>query len=154
MKFGSDLYRYALADALVNADYALVAETDFTNRLPLAHAPMPNQLELDAYLAPIKSKRRREEAQAEFNKRVGIAWLSRFGECVARRDPVNSRLWLLTATDVAEETNRINNLSPAFSSCLGEGTMRFNRITMRGTVALNYYRLAKATVQPVAGKPY
>jgi hypothetical protein len=152
MKFGGDLYRYALADALVNSDYATTSESDFSNRLPLAHIAAPKQSELDTFLAANPKKRKREEAQAAFVKQTAVAWLSQFGECVVRQDPIKAQLWLLTPTDVPEETSRINALGPAFGVCLAQGTMKFNRITMRGTVALNYYRLAKATVQPVAGK--
>ena len=152
MQFGGDLYRYALADALVSADFAKTSDTDFSNRLPLAHTAMPSQSELDKYLASVKSKRKREEAQANFDKQASIAWLSRFGECVVRQNPIKARMWLLTPTDIAEETSRISDLRSAFNDCLDNGTVKFNRVIIRGTVALNYYRLAKATVQPVAEK--
>lgn len=152
MRFGGDLYRYALADALVSADYAASGESDFSNRLPLAHLPMREHSELDASLASIKSARRRKEAEDSFSKANGVAWLSRYGECVARASPVKARLWLLTPPDTPEETSRINDMRPAFSRCLGDGTLKFNRITIRGTVAINYYRLARATARPIAGK--
>ena len=152
MKFGGDFYRYALADALVNSDFSKSAESDFSNRLPLAHIALPSQSELDAVLGKITSKKKREAAQIEFNQRLGVAWLSRFGECVVRHNPVKARLWLLTPTAIPEETSRINDLREDFNACLAQGTMSFNRESMRGTVALNYYRLAKATPQPVAGK--
>ena len=151
-KFGGDLYRYALADALVNFDFTKSAESDFSNRLPLAHIAMPSQAELDADLGKITSKKKREAAKIEFNQRLGVTWLSRFGECVVRRNPVKTRLWLLTPAAIPEETSRINDLREDFNACLAQGTMSFNRESMRGTIALNYYRLAKATPQPVAGK--
>ena len=152
MKFGGDLYRYALANALVNADFAKKADVDFEDRLPLAHIAVPAQSVLDASLHGIKSMRKRQQAQADFRESVGVAWLSRFGECVVRQAPTKARAWLLTPINVAEETSRINDLRSAFSECLGEGTLKFNRVTMRGTVALNYYRLAMATVRPTIGK--
>jgi hypothetical protein len=152
MKFGGDLYRYALADALVNADFFKSTDADFTDRPPLAHIAMPVQTKFDAYLAGVKSKRKREEAQAAYTNQVSMAWLSRFGECVVRQEPAKARAWLLTPINVAEETSRINDLRSAFSECLGQGTLKFNRVTMRGTVALNYYRLARATAQSNAGK--
>lgn len=150
-RFGGDI-RYALADALVNVDFATNNELDFTNRLPLAHLLAPSQSELDAALANTKSKRKHLELKERFDNQVRMAWLSRYGECIVRRDPVKARLWLLTPPDVPEETSRINELRPTFAACLGEGTLKFNRATMRGTVAVNYYRLAMATPQPVAGK--
>ena len=152
MKFGGDLYRYALADALVNLDFSVKSESTFSNRLPLAHLLPPSQSDLDAALADTKYKRKRQELQKSFDKKVGVVWLSRYGECVVRRDPAKARLWLLTPPGVPEEVSRINELQPAFNTCLGEGTLKFNRVTMRGTVAINYYRLAMATVQSVVGK--
>ncbi len=76
------------------------------------------------------------------------AWLSRYGECVVRQEPAKARYWLLTPPDSPEEISRINDLRPAFADCLNEGTMKFNRTTMRGAVAINYYRLAMATRVP------
>ena len=152
MRFGGDLYRYALADALVNSEFSAGGDSNFSNRLPLAHLLTGTQAELDAAVAKTKSKSKRAELEEDFKKRFGVAWLSRYGECVVRRDPVKARLWLLTPPDGPEETSRITDLMPAFNECLGEGTLKFNRVTMRGTVAINYYRLAKATPQPLAGK--
>jgi len=137
MKFGGDLYRYALADALVNADFAMEGPADFADRLPLAHISEVSESEQDT-----------------IKKRNSIALLSRYGECVVRRDPVDVRFWILTKPDVPEESSRINALKPAFSACLTNGTVTFNRTTMRGLVALNYYRLAKATPQPGLGKAH
>ncbi len=153
VSFGGDLYRYALADALVNADFVVQRETDFANRLPLAHLEAPTDAQLVTALESTKSALKRTEIQRAYEKRQGIVWLSRFGECVVRRDPVNARLWLLTRPDEPEEVSRISALRAAFADCLANGTMRFSRSVMRGTVAINYYRLAKSTVQPTGGKP-
>jgi len=69
---------------------------------------------------------------------------------IVRDDPVKARQWLLTPPGGPEEISRINDLRPSFSACLLGGTMKFNRTVMRGTVAINYYRLTMAT--PVASK--
>lgn len=148
ISFGGDLYRYALADALVNADFAAQGAKDFSDRLPLAHLPMPSRQELDMRLASEKNKRKRTELEQGFAKSIGVAWLSRYGECVVRGDPVAVRLWLLTRPDMPEEISRISALRAVFNNCLSDGTMTFNSTTMRGAMAINYYRLAMATVQP------
>lgn len=150
MRFGGDLYRYALADALVNADYARQESTDFSDRLPLAHLHADTAAELAAKLAGVKSPHRRAAIERQSRKDAAVAWLSQYGECVVRTDPVHARRWLLTPPDGPEEISRINELQPAFGSCLDQGTLKFNRITMRGTVAINYFRLASATPQPIA----
>lgn len=147
MRFGGDLYRYALADALVNQQFAEAGENDFSNRLPLAHILAPSRTELDSALLKTKSKSKKKDLQENFNRASSISWLSRYGECVVRHDPVRSRLWILTPPDTPEETSRIGDLRPSFAACLGQGTLKFNRVTMRGTVAINYFRLANATVR-------
>lgn len=148
MRFPNDTYQYALADALVNADFASHGHDSFADRLPLAQPPRTTQEEQADGLAKIKSGSKRKEAQRGYDKANALAWLARYGECVVREDPKSARYWLLTRPETPEEISRITAMSRTFSACLGSGTMRLNRITMRGTVAINYYRLAMATVIP------
>ncbi len=152
MTFGGDLYRYALADALVNADLAKTSDSDFSNRAPLAHVEPYLQVELDAALAKIKSARKRAEVQEMFDNQSTVSWLSRYGECVVRHNPVSTKAWLLTAPNAPEESVHIAALQSAFGDCLvGRQTQKFNRMTMRGLVAINYYRLAMAAPVSSAG---
>ena len=154
MRFPNDNYKYALADALVNADFAVQGETSFANRLPLAQPAIINAEQQSALLARAKAGRERDNVREEINKQNVMAWLSRFGECVVRNDPVSARYLLMTPPDTPEEMSRIRALQPTFSICLSEGTVHFNRVTIRGTVAVNYYRLAMATVVPAAGSAH
>ena len=150
-KFTGDSYRYALADALVNADFRDSGPTNFADRLPTAHMLPPTQAQLKTVLSETKSRRKQEELKAGFHKDNVIASLSRYGECVVREDPVAARYWLLTKPDVPEEISRISALRPAFSDCLVGATITFTKDIMRGVVAINYHRLAMATPQPSAG---
>lgn len=151
MRFPEDTYRNALADALVNADFATHGDASFDNRLPLAQ-PVPATEEQKAKaLAAAKSVRARKDIQAQQTAAYAWNWLARYGECVVRQNPEGARFWLLTPPETPEETSRIHALQPAFEACLGNRTMKFNRTTMRGTVAINYYRLAMATVVAGAG---
>lgn len=154
VSFPADLYRYALADALVNMDFSAQEPTSFADRLPLAHPPMPSAIELDAALAATKSKSKRADIQENYDRVVGIAWLSQYGECIVRQSPKEARYLLLTPPNTPEETSRINALRPVFADCLPEGMLTFNRLTLRGTIALNYYRLAMATPQLAAGSTH
>lgn len=149
-RFPAGTMQSALADALVNADFATHGEASFANRLPLAQPLAMTEAEKAEALAKAKSKRARDAAQLAAQRQALRAWLGRYGECVVRQDPEAARFWLLTPPDTPEEISRIKALQPAFGACLGDGTMKFNRVTMRSTVALNYYRLAMATVVPGA----
>lgn len=146
--FGSDLYRYALADALVASEFAREGPSDFSDRAPLTHHPGPTSADVDAALAKETSAKKRDKVRNLYLQAEGAAVLSRYGECVARRDPVDARLWTLTKPGSAEEGARIDAMRHAFGSCLLEGKVAFSKATLRGTVALNYYRLAHAPVQP------
>jgi len=138
--------RMALAEALVKADLRDDVTASFADRAPL---PLP---------APEKSEERAtssasvagERARQRYDQRVAQTWLWAFGECVARREPVRSREWLLSRAGTAEDTAASERLAPAFGSCLPEGQkLVLDRDMLRGSVAVSYYRLAKA--QPVTG---
>lgn len=152
--FPKDTYRYALADALVNADFAGHGIESFADRLPLAQPVMVSDQQRAETLGRIKGSRQRDAADKDITGQNALAWLLRYGECIVRHDPEGTRYWLLTRPDTPEETSRIVALQPTFGGCLGDGRLRLNRVMMRGTVAVNYYRLAMATVVPVAkGNP-
>lgn len=151
LRFPDDTLRNALADALVNTDFATHGEVSFANRLPLAQPPEIAPEKVAEVLAKTKSEQKRKELQEKYRNQNTLSWVSRFGECVVRQDPEGSRYWLLTPPETPEETSRIAALQPAFGACLGSGKVKFTRFIMRGTVAINYYRLAKATIVPTAG---
>ncbi len=148
--FSNDLFRFALADALVASEYASGGPTDFSDRALLTHHSGPTRADLDAALAKEKSAKKRDEVRGWFLQAESSTALSRYGECVARVDPVDARLWMLTKPGSSEEATRIDALRPAFGACLKEGKVAFSKATLRGTVALNYYRLAHAPARPVA----
>ena len=144
MVFKNDLFRYALADALVNEQFNAEGPDDFSDRAPLEHVAAPTQAQIDGELTKIRGEKARQRHQESNAQLIVNRWLSQFGECVVRHDPVKSRQWLLSNPGTPEETASINALQPAFNACLGSGTLTFNRTVMRGTVALNYFRLAKS----------
>lgn len=150
-RFPEGTLQGVLADALVNADFSTQGDASFEDRLPLIQPFVPTAEQEAGELAKARNDRKREEIRSKFlNQRVR-AWMSIYGECVVRHDPEGTRSWLLTPPDTAEEASRIKALQPAMGDCLREGTIKFTRPTLRGTVAINYYRLAMATRVPGAG---
>lgn len=152
MTFKAHNYRYALAEALVNSDFARSGPTSFDDRLPLAQLRLPVDDDLQKAVAAMADQHMREELESKFREEYYVAWLSRYGECVVRADPVASRNWLLTIPDGPEEASRIDAMRAAFTTCLKGGTSKFTRSALRGTVAINYYRLAMAKPLPAAAK--
>lgn len=145
VRFVGDQYRYALADALVARDLAQMPVPDFEGVPLLDHRdPGPPPTGLDKKGRPLKpaqlaaAQRLYEEAQA-------FHFLSRFGECAVRTNPAGAKALLLTKPETTEESAQFAALSTAFATCLPEGrTMRLGKLALRGTVAINYYRLATA----------
>ena len=81
----------------------------------------------------------------------GFSYLSRYGECVVRADPAGSRALLAAKPETPEEASRFAALRLALATCLPEGhTLEFGKLALRGTIAVNYYRLAKAAAAGVA----
>lgn len=152
MSFGGDLYRYALADALFSRELAAKPLPDLANVPPLDQRdPGPEPQPFDAKGRKL-SQRRYDEVLKQHHQAVAFAFLGKYGECVVRLAPAESKALLLTVPDSAEETVRFNALRPALGTCMPEGhTIAFGRVALRGSVAINYYRLAHAAHTAATG---
>lgn len=144
-KFVGDQYLYALADALVRSELSDEPPPNLASVPPLQHRePGPPPATIAPNGKPIKAAEYRVLAR-NYEHQKAADFLSNYGECVVRADPVRSRQLLLTVPESAEETAVFANMSPDFSQCMQKGaTVEFSKMTMRGAIALNYYRLAKA----------
>lgn len=141
---GSDFLRFGLAQALVRRDYAGGLPADITRAAPIAHFE-PNESD---YL-PKPGKKPNPKQLAELRKRreqdVAIRALSVFGECVVRADPKAALMLVLSKSRSPEESKQFAAMAESLSSCLVQGvTIKLDKVPLRGTVALNLYRLAHA----------
>lgn len=147
MSFEGDLYRYALADALVNRELASVPAPDLSAVAKLDHRMPGAEPQRVSASGKKLSRRKYDEAMKDYRAAVAYSYLSFYGECVVRTAPSDARALLLTVPDSPEEKQRFDALRPAFAACLSEGTsLRFGRTALRGTIAINYYRLARAAM--------
>jgi hypothetical protein len=154
MGFSGDLYRYALADALVNRELAGRPALDLDSVPRLDHRDPGEPPQAADPSGRKLGKRKLEAALRSHRQASAFAFLSRYGECVVRVDSDGSRNLLLTKPDSTEESARFAALRPAFGRCLSEGqTMRSGKAALRGTIAVNYYRLAHAARASAAGAP-
>lgn len=145
MRFTGDLYRYALADALVNRELAGLPVPDLGAVPKLVHREPGEPPKPVSETGKKLSKRNIEAARQAYERDAAYAFLSRYGECVVRVDAAGAKALLLTTPDSPEEAVRFGALRPAFGRCLPEGqTLRFGKVALRGTIAINYYRLAHA----------
>jgi hypothetical protein len=122
------LIRYALADALIQRDASLTVR-DLSS------------------IAPLEHEQRLGDDVSEAAQRTAAtsAAVSRYGECIVRTAPAEAGRLVRSGITTPQEDSAFAALKPALSSCLFQGqTGKFSRDVLRGTVALNYYRLAKA----------
>lgn len=144
-RFSGDQYRYALADALVRREFAATPAPDLSSVARLDHRdPGEPPARVDARGRPVKDKDYRE-ALENYQRARAFTFLSRYGECVVRVDPAAARALLMTTPESAEEAERFAAMNTSFATCLPEGeTVKLGKLALRGTIAINYFRLAHA----------
>jgi len=143
-----NLRRYALADALIRADMSLRLDQP-SNIPPLDHGRITEaDVNRPRWVSISEWGPAREEAH-RFVAGQKIA-ISRFGECAVRTAPSESAALVRSKITSDAEAAALKALAPAFGSCVDQGAkVNFTPEVLRGTVALNYYRLAKAPRQLV-----
>ncbi len=145
MSFSGDLYRYALADALVSRELAAVPAPDLAQVARLQHREAGEEPRRELPGGKAMSEKKYQEALEGHRQAVGFSYLSKYGECVVRYNPAGAKSLLMTAPDSEDETARFRDIQQALGVCLGEGAkLAFGRVALRGTIATNYYRLAHA----------
>jgi hypothetical protein len=135
-----DTLKYALADALVTRQLISAPVPNLSAVPPLERPPLPP-------FAEIKRKYGYDVALSATYQAPMFAALDQYGECVVRKTPANSWALLMTAPASSEERSQFEALVPALSECAPEGrTVQFDKLQLRGTIALNYYRLAQTAL--------
>lgn len=121
VNFTPSQMRDVIAEALVRRQFANVAPA-FDDVPPLSH----------------QSTGDTPEAQAQ-------GYLSRYGECVVRVDPAGAKALLFTDPLTDKEAAAFNALGTALGTCIAPGkSLNFGKAALRGSIAINYYRLAMA----------
>jgi hypothetical protein len=140
----SDFVRYGLAEALVRRQYARGLPPDISLAAPLRHReinqtdyqPKPGKTPKPTELANLQKRRERD---------AGERLLSIYGECVVRTDPVAALRLIMTKVDSPGESQAFADMNAALSKCLASGErLQFGKAALRGSVAMNLYRLANA----------
>jgi hypothetical protein len=142
VKFVGDQFRYALADGLVRKDL-LPFPAPAVSALPqLDHREPTPPSRVDKKGRPL-SEAKYAAAMEGYQQAQAFAYVSRFGECVVRANPEGARALLGTTADSPEETAAFATLSNALGNCLESGQkIELSKVALRGTIAVNYYRLA------------
>ena len=144
MTFPLDTMRYVLADALVRREYSVGSTPAIKEAAPLER-PKFDQGDYQPKPGKVLKREELERLKIERDGQIGIVFLAVFGECVVRANPEKSHALLKTNPVTAEENAAFAALTPMFSQCLPAGQqLAFGKPTLRGTIAMNFYRLANA----------
>jgi hypothetical protein len=144
LRMPGDYLRYGLAEALVRRELASGLPADIRLAARLEHFEVK---EADYQPKPGKKVSTRELAELQKRKERALAFraLSIYGECVVRTDAAGALRLVLSKSVSAAETQAFTALQPALSECMTEGrTIELDRAALRGTIAMNLYRLARA----------
>jgi hypothetical protein len=147
LKMSPDSFRSAVADELMKRN---LSSFDPAQIAAAASLPEPSLDPADYVPKPGSNTRWKQEDYDKAKQRDTAAiWLFDFGECAARANPAEARNLLQTKINSDEELQALRAMMPAFSSCLDRGhKLSTERASLRGTIALNYYRLAFAPKVP------
>ena len=147
MRFPSDTMRYTLSDALFRAQ-PVAAPLTIPATLPTLAHPTFNEAEYRADMAKERSERKQAELTYRRSQAIARIFMSAFGECVVRANPAGAHALLRAEVLTADENKAFAALQPAFAQCLDQGqNLTMNKAILRGTIALNHYRLAQAVRQ-------
>jgi len=141
-----DMLRFDLAQELVRSDLGQFETASFATVPALTHRDVESKDALAARLH-LTAKKQANQLQLVYETAVGSVWLSHFGECVSRQDPMLVKSWLQSKSGSIEEKQAMQNLGPAFAGCVPDGReLHFNRYDLRGAVAMSYYRLSMQAI--------
>ena len=129
---------YAAAEALLIKEKPAIS-VDFSSIPYLAHR---EPMKMENYKKG--GRLSREEYEREVERTKGSALVSRIGECTVRGDTPNVVAMLATQIGSDEEKNAIQTLIPVISRCITDGSIKLLPELIRGTAALNLYRLVNA----------
>jgi hypothetical protein len=144
--FSHSSARYTFAEYLLKNENTVVLR-DYS-AVPLLQHPEP--MKMEDYKP--SGKLSKEGYARVVKNSVAEAAMSRIGECVVRSDTENAQKLLETALESADEMATIQMLLPAAGRCIEDGSIRMKPEHLRGTIALNLYRLT-ASALSTDGKP-
>ena len=139
--------RYVLAEALIRRELP-----DFSAAMIGSAAPLDHRV-VFAAAAGRDAKLLTEEQRVSIDKESHVnEALSMLGECVVRSEPTISHRLLFTTPGSAEESTYLVRLAPVSGNCVEKGAaVTLTKFTLRGSIALNLYRLAVTSRQAAGG---
>jgi hypothetical protein len=137
-------YRGAIAEALIKREGDKLNANDFSAVAPLTYEEPWALRTTTQDGKPIPEERLQRQRDAIEVKTLANR-VARLGECVVRQTPAQSRAILAVPIDTESELQALKAVTPAIQQCIPKGqTVSFDRMSLRGAIAIAYYRLANA----------
>ena len=136
--------RWAIAQSLFDRDAIKLNAADFS-AIPALKYEEPYPVRTTTEDGDPLPEKRIAEQQRRFDEKAGDVAMAKLGECVARTDSAATRAVLVTTIDTMDELSALKSVTPALSKCLPAGqTLKLDRMSLRGSLAVAFYRLASA----------
>jgi len=140
-----DMYRGALAEELILVDRIQPPLEGFSSISALSYRE-PEPIAMVRPDGKSNTPANIELQRTANNKYLASIARLRLGECVSRQEPMKSRALFDTAIGSPAELSALQSFQGAISSCIVAGeTVAFDRMTLRGVIAVGLYRLANAS---------
>lgn len=144
MRFDEDTYRGVIAEALIAKQNATIDAAALPTVGVLTYEePRPlRTTDREGKPLPEDSLLRQRAAIA---RKTQAMLMGKLGECVVRAAPSQARAVMTVAIDTPAELQALNALGPTLGQCIKAGeTVSLDRVSVRGALAIAYYRLSQA----------
>ena len=144
MRFPGDQIKYGIAGALVELEFKSAFPKDLADRAALSHRKA--NFDENAFRKSRQYRKEGEEGLIRNARRAeAFLFLSEFGECVVRSDVGAVHQFLTSPVAGTAEKAALARVRPLLGPCVPVGQeIELNLMTIRGTLAMNFYRLAYA----------
>ncbi len=144
MRFDEDTYRGVIAEALVASQGAAVDAATLPAIAVLTYEEPRALRTVDREGKPIPEEGLARQ-RAAIARKTQAMLMGKLGECAVRAAPAQARAVMSTAIDTPAELQALNALGPTLGQCIKAGeTVSLDRISVRGALAIAYYRLSQA----------
>ncbi|MEA3261999.1 MAG: hypothetical protein U9R07_00750 [Pseudomonadota bacterium] len=144
MRFDEDTYRGVIAEALIVKDNAVLNKAALPAIAVLTYEEPRPLRTTDREDKPIPEEGLARQ-RAAIARKTQAMLMGKLGECAVRAAPAQSRAIIATAIDTPAELQALNALGPTLGQCIKAGeTVSLDRVSVRGALAIAYYRLANA----------
>lgn len=148
LRLSPSAMRYLIAETLVESELGSFNPSVISLAAPLSH-PVLDPAQFSEIKYPQYDRKLLKAAR---DRAIAENALSLYGECVVRAEPFNAQRLLKSRINSDAERQILSAIVPTLTRCVDKGQkLTTDPLVLRGTIAVNYYRLAHAPRVASAG---